>query len=70
MASIAIGVLRFTNLTAKSRELDEFCRTVFSLGNSFDTVPRSRNFSLDTAANTYGFALITSVAACLPQFND
>lgn len=49
MASIAIGTtLRFTNLTAKSPWADEFATLVFSLGNSFDTVPLDRAISLDT----------------------
>ena len=49
MAWIAIGTaLRFTNLTAKSPWADEFATLVFSLGNSFDTVPLDRAISLDT----------------------
>ncbi len=49
MAWIAIGTaLRFTNLTAKSPWADEFATLVFSLGNSFGTVPLDRAISLDT----------------------
>ena len=49
MAWLAIGTaLRFTNLTAKSPWADEFATLVFSLGNSFDTVPLDRAISLDT----------------------
>ena len=49
MAWIVIGTaLRFTNLTAKSPWADEFATLVFSLGNSFDTVPLDRAISLDT----------------------
>ncbi|MEW6492532.1 MAG: glycosyltransferase family 39 protein [Cyanobacteriota bacterium] len=46
---IAIGaVLRFTQLTGKPPWTDEFATLVFSLGNSFQTVPLDQAISLDT----------------------
>ncbi|MFP4103219.1 glycosyltransferase family 39 protein [Coleofasciculus sp.] len=46
---IAIGAaLRFTNLTLKSPWTDEFATLVFSLGNSFQTVPLDEAISLET----------------------
>ncbi len=46
---IAIGAtLRFTNLTAKSPWSDEFATLVFSLGNSFSSVPLDQAIALDT----------------------
>ena len=45
---IAIGTgLRLTQLAAKPPWTDEFCTIVFSLGNSFRTVPLDRAISLD-----------------------
>ncbi|WP_146131518.1 glycosyltransferase family 39 protein [Merismopedia glauca] len=47
--SIAIGtVLRFTNLTQKTIWSDEFSTIVFSLGNSFKTVPLNQILTPDT----------------------
>ncbi len=40
-------VLRFTNLAAKPSWTDEFCTLVFSLGNSFKSVPLDRAIALD-----------------------
>lgn len=40
--------LRFTHLTAKSPWADEFSTLVFSLGNSFHSVPLDRAIALDT----------------------
>ncbi|MBE9129184.1 MULTISPECIES: glycosyltransferase family 39 protein [unclassified Coleofasciculus] len=49
LASIAIGTaLRFTQLTLKSPWTDEFATLVFSLGNSFHTVPLDQAISLET----------------------
>ncbi|NEQ83044.1 MAG: phospholipid carrier-dependent glycosyltransferase [Moorea sp. SIO2I5] len=46
---IAIGsVLRFTNLTLKSPWTDEFATIVFSLGNSYQTLPLDQAISLST----------------------
>ncbi|GET37358.1 glycosyltransferase family 39 protein [Microseira wollei] len=46
---IAIGIaLRFTHLASKSPWTDEFSTLVFSLGNSFRTVPLDRAIDLDT----------------------
>ncbi len=46
---IVIGAaLRFTNLTLKSPWTDEFATLVFSLGNSFQTVPLDEAISLET----------------------
>ncbi|MEI6444954.1 MAG: phospholipid carrier-dependent glycosyltransferase [Nostocales cyanobacterium ELA583] len=46
---IVIGaILRFTNLTAKPLWIDEFATLVFSLGNSFQTVPLNQIISVDT----------------------
>lgn len=46
---IVIGaILRFTNLTAKPLWIDEFATLVFSLGNSFQTVPLNQTISVDT----------------------
>lgn len=46
---IAIGaILRFTHLTGKPPWTDEFATLVFSLGNSFQTVPLDQPISLDT----------------------
>jgi uncharacterized membrane protein len=46
---IVIGaILRFTNLTTKPLWIDEFATLVFSLGNSFQTVPLNQIISLDT----------------------
>ncbi|MBE9192440.1 hypothetical protein IQ230_19225 [Gloeocapsopsis crepidinum LEGE 06123] len=46
---IAIGsVLRFANLAAKPPWNDEFATVVFSLGNSFRTVPTDKIISLET----------------------
>lgn len=44
--AIAFG-LRFTHLTAKSPWTDEFSTLVFSLGNSYRTVPLDRAIALD-----------------------
>lgn len=45
---IAVGIgLRFTNLTAKSPWTDEFSTLVFSLGNSFRSVPLNQAISPD-----------------------
>jgi uncharacterized membrane protein len=44
---MAVGaILRFTNLTAKPPWTDEFATLVFSLGNSFETVPLDQAISL------------------------
>lgn len=40
-------ILRFTNLTAKPPWTDEFSTLVFSLGNSYRTVPLDRAIALD-----------------------
>lgn len=46
---LAIGTgLRFTNLAAKPPWNDEFATLVFSLGNSFRTVPLNQVITLDT----------------------
>jgi uncharacterized membrane protein len=46
---IAIGtIIRFINLDAKPPWSDEFATLVFSLGNSFRTVPLDRAIALDT----------------------
>jgi uncharacterized membrane protein len=46
---IVIGaVLRFTQLTGKPPWTDEFATLVFTLGNSFQTVPVDQAISLDT----------------------
>ncbi|HBE18790.1 MAG TPA: glycosyltransferase [Cyanobacteria bacterium UBA11149] len=46
---IGIGTaLRFTNLTGKSPWTDEFATMVFSLGNSFKTLPINQAISIDT----------------------
>ena len=46
---ITIGsVLRFTNLTLKSPWTDEFATIVFSLGNSYQTLPLDQAISLST----------------------
>lgn len=46
---LAIGLgLRFTDLASKSPWTDEFSTLVFSLGNSFRTVPLDRAIALDT----------------------
>jgi len=46
--SILIGtVFRFTNLTSKPVWIDEFATIVFSLGNSFKTVPLNQIISID-----------------------
>lgn len=46
---IVIGAaLRFGNLTLKSPWTDEFATMVFSLGNSYQTVPFNQAISLDT----------------------
>lgn len=46
---IAIGAgLRFHNLTGKPPWTDEFATMVFSLGNSYHTVPLNQAISLDT----------------------
>ncbi len=46
---LAIGTgLRFTNLAAKPPWNDEFATLVFSLGNSFRTVPLDQAIALDT----------------------
>ncbi|MFB2978679.1 glycosyltransferase [Microseira sp. BLCC-F43] len=46
---IAIGIaLRFTHLASKSPWTDEFSTLVFSLGNSFRTVPLDTAIALDT----------------------
>lgn len=46
---IVIGAaLRFTNLTLKSLWTDEFATLVFSVGNSFQTVPLDEAISLET----------------------
>jgi uncharacterized membrane protein len=46
---MAIGTgIRFTNLDAKPPWSDEFATLVFSLGNSFRTVPLDRAIALDT----------------------
>ena len=46
---IAIGTtLRFTNLTQKSPWTDEFATMVFSLGNSFHSIPLNQAISIDT----------------------
>lgn len=46
---IVIGtLLRFTHLTSKPPWTDEFATLVFSLGNSFRTVPLNQAISLDT----------------------
>ena len=46
---ITIGIgLRFTQLTLKSPWTDEFTTMVFSLGNSYDTVPLNQVISLNT----------------------
>lgn len=46
---ITIGsVLRFTNLTLKSPWTDEFATIVFSLGNSYQTLPLDQSISLST----------------------
>ncbi|MGB3204976.1 MAG: glycosyltransferase family 39 protein [Crinalium sp.] len=42
------GILRFTQLTDKSPWTDEFVTMVFSLGNSFKTVPLDSAIALDT----------------------
>lgn len=48
LTSILVGsVLRFTNLTSKPVWIDEFATIVFSLGNSFKTVPLNQIISLD-----------------------
>ncbi len=45
---ISVGtVLRFTNLTSKPLWIDEFATIVFSLGNSFQTVPLNQVISID-----------------------
>ncbi len=45
---LAIGIaLRLTNLAAKPPWTDEFCTLVFSLGNSFHSVPLDRAIALD-----------------------
>jgi uncharacterized membrane protein len=45
---IAVGSsLRFTHLTAKSPWTDEFSTVVFSLGNSFQSVPLDRAITAD-----------------------
>ncbi|MEB3219088.1 MAG: glycosyltransferase [Nostocales cyanobacterium 94392] len=45
---ILVGsVLRFTNLTSKPVWIDEFATIVFSLGNSFKTVPLNQIISID-----------------------
>lgn len=45
---ILVGsVLRFTNLTSKPVWIDEFATIVFSLGNSFQTVPLNQIISID-----------------------
>ncbi|NEP08820.1 MAG: glycosyltransferase [Symploca sp. SIO2C1] len=49
LVSIVIGTaLRFGNLTLKSPWTDEFATMVFSLGNSYQTVPLNQAISLDT----------------------
>src|SRR4028119_1759402 len=46
---IAIGAgLRFTQLAGKSPWTDEFATLVFSLGNSYQTVPLDQAISLET----------------------
>lgn len=46
---LAIGTgLRFTNLESKPPWTDEFATLVFSLGNSFRTVPLEQAIALDT----------------------
>jgi uncharacterized membrane protein len=46
---ILIGTgLRLTNLTAKPPWIDEFATFVFSLGNTFQTVPLDRVITIDT----------------------
>lgn len=46
---IAIGTaLRFTNLTQKSPWTDEFATMVFSMGNSFQSLPINQAISIDT----------------------
>lgn len=42
------GILRFTNLTTKPLWIDEFATLVFSLGNSFQTIPLNQIISSDT----------------------
>ncbi|MGB3650259.1 MAG: glycosyltransferase [Rivularia sp. (in: cyanobacteria)] len=45
---ISVGtVLRFTNLTSKPLWIDEFATIIFSLGNSFQTVPLNQVISID-----------------------
>ncbi len=46
---IAIGIgLRFTQLTLKSPWTDEFATMIFSLGNTYQTVPLDQAISLET----------------------
>ncbi|MCJ8279680.1 MAG: glycosyltransferase, partial [Rivularia sp. ALOHA_DT_140] len=46
---ILVGsVLRFTNLSSKPAWIDEFATIVFSLGNSFQTVPLNQVIGVDT----------------------
>jgi len=46
---LAIGTgLRFTHLTSKPPWTDEFATLVFSLGNSFRTVPLEQAITLNT----------------------
>ena len=47
------GILRFTNLGAKSPWTDEFATMVFSLGNDFRSVPLNQLISLDTLLQPY-----------------
>ena len=42
------AILRFTNLTLKPLWIDEFATLVFSLGNSFQTVPLNQIITVDT----------------------
>ncbi|NEO19700.1 MULTISPECIES: phospholipid carrier-dependent glycosyltransferase [unclassified Moorena] len=53
---ITIGsVLRFTNLTLKSPWTDEFATIVFSLGNSYQTLPLDQAISLSTLLQPLAF---------------
>ena len=62
------GILRFTNLGAKSPWTDEFATMVFSLGNDFRSVPLNQLISLDTLLQPLQFntnAGISSVISLL-----